>query len=643
MQLVLGKNTQTIETLLSGILLLLIMIIPFNEGGNGHIIQLITQLLLLCGATVWAIRVLRRGSVTFLFDWLDAFVLGFLLWSLVSLLMSEYKYTSILELIKLGSYAALFYLLRVLFPLQHLQVWLLMTILVSSGFQCLFAWGLFLSQQTPVLQAGFVNPNNFAQFLVFGFNIALSFLLFPPVSGHTSEKRAFLQKAGMGLLLAGLIITILAVKSRGAFLALAGTGLFLTTLKKKRLGIWFLLVCCVLILLPTPWGSVFQKLQKRDDPFAYERIEIWKNSARMAIDHPIFGVGLGMYKFYGMEYNFPVEHQIGRYGKYLNVAHSDLLQIATELGGIGLLVCIGGVGLIGYYSRQPLHATVFAWPIAAASTGLLGVFIHGLFSTLLHSPALAMICCIFVGIVLDYGRHYRQKPVVVQPRWYWYGAIGVAVFYLLVPVIAYPFLAHHHYLRYFTFRRQRNIPQAVSHLTQAIKYVPIHAVYHRTFGELYLAAFRNSPNLDTFYEGYQAFTRAIRCNVRDDEAYEKLGNLHREMFYKRLRTRPTAQNALDAYQQALQYKPYNPFILSTMASLHADLNEFDPAIALLQRAVAIEPNFVGGYQLLGKIFMHLGRQNEARLASQRAETILQTYPSHIYRSEYEQMLLKSLE
>ncbi len=38
MQLVLGKNTQTIETLLSGILPLLIMIIPFNEGGNGHIL-----------------------------------------------------------------------------------------------------------------------------------------------------------------------------------------------------------------------------------------------------------------------------------------------------------------------------------------------------------------------------------------------------------------------------------------------------------------------------------------------------------------------------------------------------------------------------------------------------------------------------
>ena len=217
------------------------------------------------------------------------------------------------------------------------------------------------------------------------------------------------------------------------------------------------------------------------------------------------------------------------------------------------------------------------------------------------------------------------------------------MFYLLVPVIGYPFLAHHHYLRYFMLRGQRDIPQAVLHLQQAITYVPIHAAYHRTFGELYLAAFRNAPNLDAFYEGHQAFTRAIRYNAREDQAYEKLGNLHREMFYRQLRTRPTAQNALEAYQQALQYKPHNPFILSTMASLYADLNEFDPAIALLQRAIAIEPNFVGGFQMLGRMLIHIGHEAEAHQAFQQAETILQIYQHHPRQSEYEQMLLKSLE
>ncbi|GAK59130.1 hypothetical protein U27_06106 [Candidatus Vecturithrix granuli] len=643
MQLHFRKNAQAVETLLSGILLLLIMIIPFNEGGNGHIIQLITQCLLLLGAIIWAIYVLRRGSLTLIVEWIDLFIAGFLTWSLISLIISEYKYTTMLELIKLGSYAALFYLLRVFFPLKQRQTWLLTAILISSALQCVVAWGLFLAQRTRVLQADFVNPNNFAQFLVFGVNIALSFVLFVPNSENDSGKKAFLQKVGISLLLIGLTVTILAVKSRGAFISLVGTGLFLTTLKKKQFGMFFLLLCCVLIFLPTPWGSVFQKLQKRDDPFAYERIGIWQSSIRMAIDHPVFGVGLGMYEFYGMEYNFPVEHQISRYGKYLNVAHSDLLQVATELGIVGFLLFLGAIGYMMFFSVSRLREQPPAWSLIAVVAGLIGIVIHGLFSTLLTCPALALIGCIFVGILIDDMHRYRQKTLVFQPTWSWYGASGLLIFYLLVPVIGYPFLAHHHYLRYFTFREQRDIPQAVLHLKQAIRYVPIHAGYHRTFGELYLAAFRNAPNLDAFYESYQAFTRAIRCNARDEQAYEKLGNLHREMFYKKLRTRPTAQNALDAYQHALQYKPYNPFILSTMAALHADLNEFDPAIALLQRAVTIEPNFVGGFQMLGNMFLHLGRQDEAQQAFQQAQAILRTYQHHPRQSDYEQMLLKSLE
>lgn len=643
MQLHFGKSTQTTETTLSIILLLLIMIIPFNEGGNGHIIQLITQCLLLLGATIWGIQVLRRKSLTLIFERIDLFIAGFLTWSLISLLISEYKYATMLELIKLGSYAALFYLLRVLFPLKQRQTWLLTAILISSVLQGVVAWGLLLLQRTPVLQAGFVNPNNFAQFLVFGVNVALSFVLFATAPEKGSRKKVFLQKVGVSVLLIGLTVTILAVKSRGAFLGLVGTGFFLTTLKKRRLGMFFLLLCCVLIFLPTPWGSVFQKLQKRDDPFAYQRIGIWESSIRMALDHPVFGVGLGMYEFYGMEYNFPVEHQISRYGKYVNVAHSDLLQTAAELGLVGFLLFLGAIGYVTFSQVPRLCEPSPAWSLAAAAAGFLGIVIHGLFSTLLTCPALALIGCIFAGILIDGARRYRQKTLVFQPTWSWYGASGLLIFYLLVPVIGYPFLAHHHYLRYFIFREQRDLPQAVAHLKQAIQYVPIHAAYHRTFGELYLAAFRNAPNLDAFYEGYQAFTRAIRCNARDDQAYEKLGNLHREMFYKKLRTRPAAQNALDAYQQALQYKPFNPFLLSTMAALYADLNEFDPAIALLHRAVAIEPNFVGGCQMLGKMLLHLGRQAEARLTFQQAETILHTYQQHSPQSEYEQMLLKSLE
>lgn len=636
------QHTQLTETVVWGILLALLFIIPCNEGGNGYIIQLITQVLLLAGATLWAIQVLRRGKLTAIFDWLDLFILGFLGWAVVSTILSEYPYTSMLELIKLVSYATSLYGLRIFFPLKQRVTYLLLAILISSALQCLVGWVFLLSQRTPVLQAAFVNPNNFAQFLVFGVNIGLSFMLFARASEPESEKKVFLQKCGLGVLLLGLILTILAIKSRGAFVSVVATGLFLTALKKKKLAMLFVLVCCIAVFLPMPGGSVFQKLQKRHDPFAYQRIDIWKSSLRMAADYPIFGVGLGMYEYYGMEYNFPVEHQIGRYGKSLNIAHSDFLQIATELGIVGLLLFLGGIGRTALYRVRRPHISPLAWPVAAASAGVAGLIVHGLFSTLLTSPALSVTGCVFVTILLGTASTYRPIPLAFHSRWTWYGMLGLAVLCLLVAVVGYPFLAHHHYLQFAAFRTQRNIPQAVSHLKQALEYVPIHAGYHRTLGELYLSAFRNAQTPDAFYEGYHAFTRAIRCNSRDHDAYQQLGNLHREMFQRTLRTTSTAQNALDAYQQALRYKPFDPFIRYAMATLHAELNEFDQAIALLQRAVTLEPNFVGGHQLLGKILAHLGRQTEAHQAFQRAEHILRTYEPSAQQSDYTQALLRPL-
>lgn len=643
------KNTSsfdkiTTKSLVFGSILLFIFIIPFDEGGNGHILQFITQLVLLLCATIWAVQTIRHGKMVCILDWLDLFVLGFIAWSLVSLVFSEYKYTSILELIKLFSYAALFYLSRILFPLEKRCSLILLAILSSSAFQFLVGLYLYLTHQTSKFQAEFVNENNFACFLLFGINIGLSFVLFfRNDEEHFSKKQVRIQKIAVSVLLAGLTIILLAIRSRGAAVSLAGTGLFLTTLRKKKLGFVFLILFCLLIFLPFSGGSMFQRLSKMDDPFAYQRVGIWKSSIKMAVDHPILGVGPGMFKYYGNAYNFPVEHLIARYGKYLNVAHSDLLQIATELGVIGLILFLGGVCRIGYYSVKQLRKHPPAWQIVAASTGILGILIQGLFSNILLSPAIAMIMVLLSIILVDGAKYNYQKPLRFQTSWRWYAGLLIVFLYILVPVIGYPFLGHLYFLKYQKFMKERNIPKAVEYLQTAIDYVPINPNYHYSLGVLYLKAFQNFPNLDAFYEAYNALNEAIRYNPRDEDFYESLATLHREIFYRKLRTKPTAENALREYHRALKYNPYNPFLRVSMATLHADLGEFDEALTLLRQAVTMEPNFVGGYQMLGKMLSHLQRQKEAEEAFQRAEEILQRYDAQILEPGYVRSLLQSIQ
>ena len=502
------KQESLIKTFIFGSLIVLMVIIPFDEGGNGYILQLMSQLVLLVCATLWAIQIIRKRQLLIIPDKIDLCVLGFLLWAALSIHFADYTYAAALEAIKILSYAALFYLCRSLYPLRGKRTILLAALLVSSGLQLIFALYSSLILHTQTLQAGFVNPNNLACFFVIGFNIALSFLLFHPQACHIivaiRERKlnnpAFVSSLMIGICLGGLGLAVLAIRSRGAFIGLLGTGLFLTMLKKRSIGVIFLTIMCVVLLLPLPRGSLIQRLLKSHDPFAYQRVDIWKSSVRMMADHPITGVGLGMYKYYGPAYNFPVEHRIARYGKRLDMAHNDLLQIGAELGFIGVLLMLGGTIRIGYSALTQLRRPPISWQTAAASAGLLGVFIQGLFSNLLASPAIAMAAAVLAGILLD-------KPIGSQRRhwawslpskgiWQWYVGVAIFVFYLLVPVIGYPFFGYTNYRKYQEFRKTGNIPEAVYHLQRALKLLPIQAYYHHTFGQLYATAFRNQPNLD---------------------------------------------------------------------------------------------------------------------------------------------------
>jgi tetratricopeptide (TPR) repeat protein len=79
-----------------------------------------------------------------------------------------------------------------------------------------------------------------------------------------------------------------------------------------------------------------------------------------------------------------------------------------------------------------------------------------------------------------------------------------------------------------------------------------------------------------------------------------------------------------------------------MATLYAEIGEFEQAISLMQEAIGYEPNFVGGLQLLGEFMRHLKRDTEADEAFARADQIRQTYPNYEYFPAYTQALLRPL-
>ena len=186
------------------------------------------------------------------------------------------------------------------------------------------------------------------------------------------------------------------------------------------------------------------------------------------------------------------------------------------------------------------------------------------------------------------------------------------------------------------------IAGAVTHLQSALKYVPIQAYYHYTLGQLYATAFRNQPNLDAYYEGYRSITQAIRHNPHEAQFYMGLAELHRGMYRQKLPIAQAASNALREYMRALEVEPFNPFMRATLATLYADIGEFDQAISVLQKAITDEPNFVRGHQLLGEFYSHLQQQSKAQEAFSRAEEILKAHLLDESEPGYVQALLQPL-
>jgi probable O-glycosylation ligase (exosortase A-associated) len=154
------------------------------------------------------------------------------------------------------------------------------------------------------------------------------------------------SKSGKLFYLGSLVVLILAVvatQSRGAIIGLSCTGLYYWMKSDRKIvGAIGIVLVCVLILsvAPQQFFDRMESMTKTGDEMegsAQGRIFAWKASIRMAMDHPILGVGVGHFPVkYGAEYR-------PEGVSYLpwQTAHSSYFLLLGELGIPGSIFIIG--------------------------------------------------------------------------------------------------------------------------------------------------------------------------------------------------------------------------------------------------------------------------------------------------------------
>jgi tetratricopeptide (TPR) repeat protein/O-antigen ligase len=284
----------------------------------------------------------------------------------------------------------------------------------------------------------FVNPNHQALYFEIIFFLALGLLLRPkapdPRAGETRSAQPWGAGRGLApLLLLGAMAVLTAAftltLSRGGIAATVAGLLVVSVMGlAARAGyrtVVPLLLVVVVAVTAASWvgaDALLERVLKTGkDPLGDKRLAIWERSLHTLGEAPVLGTGLGTYgdafpphRPPGIPSDLVVDH-----------AHNDYLELAVELGVVGLLVAgwalvaLASVVLPRWAAR---HDPLVRGVVLGGIGGLTAIVVHSALDFGLHMPANALLA-VFIGALLPNVVALRTRRGsgggVDLPAWRW--------------------------------------------------------------------------------------------------------------------------------------------------------------------------------------------------------------------------------
>ncbi len=266
---------------------------------------------------------------------------------------------------------------------------LFLTIVAVNIVVALLTPSLLTSQERQYIASGnfLGDANDFA----LSVNVAITLCLF-----LVFESTARRQIVNISLLLF-LIFIVVVTQSRGGTVALMAVGFYYWIKGSNRLRTLGLAVAAGLIVAilapPTYWQRMNDIVNTREGSAA-GRLEAWSGGLRMALDHPLFGVGAGRFAFaYGSEYRTSPTTPY-------QTAHSIYFLNLGELGfpGLFILIAIISANFVAnaqlgrqLKTRDPSTTLTERRLLASLSAAMMAYAVGGAFLSAVYFPHLYVI------------------------------------------------------------------------------------------------------------------------------------------------------------------------------------------------------------------------------------------------------------
>jgi O-antigen ligase/tetratricopeptide (TPR) repeat protein len=289
-------------------------------------------------------------------------VLLFCGYSLLSMVLSQYKYASFFGFLRILFLFLLYFLIVNLITDSRKLSFLVKAVIISTGLVSLIGLlqvsGISLAAWIPAypsrISSTFGNPNFTGCFLAITLPLTVAFYL----SSKSKNKAVYLF-----IFLAGFTALLL-TRSRGAIIASVLSFLFFGGIitfgkfsdfqgKRKHfaiLGLAVILIIVVLFLVDSGSENLAKRFSETSpaEGSLFFRLKIWESVLNLIRYNLLFGTGIGTFQIYFPQYAYSDFYKLVPIGNLLH-AESEYLEIWSEMGivGLGLFLWI----IVGVFFR----------------------------------------------------------------------------------------------------------------------------------------------------------------------------------------------------------------------------------------------------------------------------------------------------
>ena len=408
-----------------------------------------------------------------------------------------------------------------------------------------------------------------------------------------------------------IFISFILTGSRGGFLSffiglIISVLIYMRSLNNKRVWLVYLSLFAICILIFFIIGNPMKERitsAGRVDKLAYKRLEIWKSTLQMIKCNPVFGTGIGTYGDIYNKYAFPIEGSVARYGRYTRFAHNEYLHITAEVGIFALLAFLWFI-----FSILKLRPDTNGESIGIYCA-IIAILIHSIVDFNLHLTLILLLLGILIGLHLSITRKHRLLSVNdtlrINTRYNNYLFVLIIIIFIVLITTTAGYLYSSAAKRY----KANNIlsspdivkcEKAVKNYNIAVKLDPIAAEYYDELGNIYEELYIHTGDNKFLLFSENNFMQACKLSRANGYYRRHLGFLYLTAF-NISKNEEYLKKALNAYNEAIMFNPYNPFFVLELGVVHVKLNDFSLAMKCFEKAIALEPNYISAHHNLAVV------------------------------------------